>query len=57
MMLKLSCGSSRDKSPQLKADKSRALFQRSLAELRYLGFIKASRKKTDHVAKLAWKGL
>ncbi|KAK8181878.1 origin recognition complex subunit [Phyllosticta capitalensis] len=34
-----------------------ALFQRSLAELRYLGFIKASRKKTDHVAKLAWKGL
>ncbi|KAK8163089.1 origin recognition complex subunit 3 N-terminus-domain-containing protein [Phyllosticta citrichinensis] len=34
-----------------------ALFQRSLAELRYLGLIKASRKKTDHVAKLAWKGL
>ncbi|EOD51879.1 putative origin recognition complex subunit 3 protein [Neofusicoccum parvum UCRNP2] len=34
-----------------------ALFQRSLAELKYLGLIKASRKKTDHVAKLAWKGL
>ncbi|KAK7558254.1 origin recognition complex subunit [Phyllosticta citricarpa] len=34
-----------------------ALFQRSLAELRYLGLIKSSRKKTDHVAKLAWKGL
>ncbi|KAF4535182.1 Origin recognition complex subunit 3 [Lasiodiplodia theobromae] len=34
-----------------------ALFQRSLAELKYLGLVKASRKKTDHVAKLAWKGL
>ncbi|KAF2836280.1 hypothetical protein M501DRAFT_997018 [Patellaria atrata CBS 101060] len=34
-----------------------AMFQRGLAELKYLGMIKASRKKTDHVAKLAWKGL
>ncbi|EON62045.1 hypothetical protein W97_01264 [Coniosporium apollinis CBS 100218] len=34
-----------------------ALFQRALAELRCLGLIKSSRKKTDHVAKLAWKGL
>ncbi|KAF1981426.1 origin recognition complex subunit [Aulographum hederae CBS 113979] len=37
--------------------KSMALFQRALAELKYLGLIKASRKKTDHIAKLTWKGL
>ncbi|KAI9662477.1 MAG: hypothetical protein M1821_008644 [Bathelium mastoideum] len=34
-----------------------ALFQRALGELKYMGFIKPSRKKLDHVAKLAWKGL
>ncbi|KAK5005709.1 Origin recognition complex subunit 3, partial [Cryomyces antarcticus] len=34
-----------------------ALFQRSLAELKYMGFIKSSRKKADHVAKVTWKGL
>ncbi|TKA66944.1 hypothetical protein B0A49_09364 [Cryomyces minteri] len=34
-----------------------ALFQRSLAELKYMGFIKSSRKKADHIAKVAWKGL
>ncbi|KAI1820245.1 origin recognition complex subunit 3 N-terminus-domain-containing protein [Xylaria intraflava] len=32
------------------------LFYRSLAEMRAMGFIKQSRKKADHVAKLAWKG-
>lgn len=35
----------------------RALFYRGLAELKYLGMIKNSRKKTDHLTKLAWKGL
>ncbi|CAK4033407.1 Origin recognition complex subunit 3 [Lecanosticta acicola] len=34
-----------------------ALFQRALAELRYLGFLKSTRKRVDHVAKVAWKGL
>lgn len=34
-----------------------SLFQRSLAELKYMGFLKQSRKKTDHLAKLAWKGI
>ena len=34
-----------------------ALFQRALAELRYLGFMKSTRKRVDHVAKAAWKGL
>ncbi|KAL9088735.1 MAG: hypothetical protein Q9165_006044 [Trypethelium subeluteriae] len=34
-----------------------ALFQRALAELKYMGFLKTSRKKMDHVTKLAWKGL
>lgn len=36
---------------------SMALFQRALAELRYLGLIRTSRKKTDHIAKVAWFGL
>lgn len=34
-----------------------ALFYRALADLRLLGLVKQSRKKTDHLAKLAWKGL
>jgi origin recognition complex subunit 3 len=35
----------------------RALFQRALGELKFLGFVKPSRKKTDHIAKMMWKGL
>ncbi|EPS38593.1 hypothetical protein H072_7681 [Dactylellina haptotyla CBS 200.50] len=34
-----------------------AQFYRALSELRYLGFLKYSKKKTDHLVKLAWKGL
>ncbi|KAF1975201.1 hypothetical protein BU23DRAFT_79903 [Bimuria novae-zelandiae CBS 107.79] len=34
-----------------------ALFQRALAELKFLGLVKPSRKKTDHIAKMMWKGL
>lgn len=34
-----------------------ALFQRALAELRYLGLLKSTRKRVDHVAKVAWRGL
>ena len=30
------------------------LFYRGLAELRAMGFVKASRKKADHIAKLKW---
>ncbi|KAF2270693.1 hypothetical protein CC78DRAFT_139011 [Lojkania enalia] len=37
--------------------KTMALFQRALAELKYLGLVKPSRKKVDHVAKMMWKGL
>ncbi|KAL7629340.1 Origin recognition complex subunit 3 [Parahypoxylon ruwenzoriense] len=33
------------------------LFYRAMAEMRAMGFVKQSRKKADHVAKLAWKGL
>ena len=33
------------------------LFYRALAELRSMGFVKPTRKKADHIAKLAWKGL
>lgn len=35
----------------------RALFSRALAELKYMGMIKNSRKKADHISKLLWKGL
>ena len=34
-----------------------ALFQRSLAELRFMGLVKGTKKKADHVLKLAWKGV
>jgi origin recognition complex subunit 3 len=33
------------------------LFYKALADLKILGLVKHSRKKTDHLAKLAWKGL
>ena len=36
---------------------ARALFSRALAELKYMGMVKSSRKKADHLAKLSWKGL
>jgi origin recognition complex subunit 3 len=32
-------------------------FYRALADLRLLGMVKHSKKKTDHLAKLSWKGL
>lgn len=34
-----------------------ALFQRALAELKYLGMVKGTRKRVDHVAKVMWRGL
>ena len=34
-----------------------ALFQGGLAEMKYLGMMKDTRKRVDHVAKVAWKGL
>lgn len=34
--------------------KTLVMFYRGLAELRALGFVKASKKKTDHIAKLKW---
>ena len=41
------------------ADKQEALsvFERALAELKYMGMVKHSRKKADHLAKLSWEGL
>ena len=38
-------------------EKALAMFSRALAELKYLGMIKNSRKKADHLAKMSWKGL
>lgn len=37
--------------------KSRALFSRAVSELKYMGMIKHSSRKADHVAKLLWNGL
>ncbi|KAF2187801.1 hypothetical protein K469DRAFT_569244 [Zopfia rhizophila CBS 207.26] len=37
--------------------KTMALFQRAIAELKYLGLLKPSKKKIDHAAKVMWKGL
>lgn len=34
----------------------RARFTRGVAELEFLGFIKSSKKKTDHVLRLTWGG-
>lgn len=34
-----------------------ALFQRSLAELLYLGLVKGTKKRTDHIIKASWRGL
>jgi origin recognition complex subunit 3 len=33
------------------------LFYRALSELKAVGFVKQTRKKADHIAKLAWRGL
>ena len=38
-------------------EQNMAFFQRALAELRYLGLVKSTRKRVDHVAKVAWRGL
>ena len=38
-------------------EQNMALFQRALAELKYLGLVKNTRKRVDHVVKVAWKGL
>lgn len=38
-------------------EENMALFQRALAELQNLGMIKSTRKRADHVAKVAWRGL
>lgn len=32
-------------------------FERAVAELKYLGLIRGTRKKTDHVGKTSWQGL
>jgi len=40
-----------------KKKKNRALFYRSIAEMNFLGFVKQTRKRVDHLQKLAWKGL
>ncbi|XP_038078815.1 origin recognition complex subunit 3-like [Patiria miniata] len=45
-------GNSKKPNPQLQAR-----FIRAVSELQFLGFIKATRKKTDHVSRLTWGGI
>jgi len=35
----------------------RYLFQQALAELKYLGMVKSTRRKRDHILRVLWKGL
>lgn len=37
-------------------DFHRARFTQAIAELEFLGFIKSSKRKTDHVSRLTWGG-
>ncbi|KAI0432977.1 origin recognition complex subunit 3 N-terminus-domain-containing protein [Xylaria sp. FL1042] len=46
-----------DKEDGLDERTALLLFYRAMAEMKAMGFVKQSRKKADHVAKLAWKGL
>lgn len=39
---------------QLDERKALVMFYRGLAELRAMGFVKSSKKKTDHIAKVRW---
>lgn len=50
-------GNGTEASTGMDKNKAQALFYRGLAEMKALGFIRSSKKKTDHLAKLAWKGL
>ncbi|KAH6898953.1 origin recognition complex subunit 3 N-terminus-domain-containing protein [Thelonectria olida] len=43
-----------EKDKEADERKTLVMFYRGLAELRALGFVKASKKKTDHIAKLKW---
>ncbi|KAH9826230.1 origin recognition complex subunit 3-like [Teratosphaeria destructans] len=38
-------------------EQTKALFQRALADLKTLGMVKLTRKRVDHIAKVAWRGL
>lgn len=46
-----------DNADELDERTALVLFYRSMAEMKAMGFVKQSRKKADHVAKLAWRGL
>ncbi|KAA8902106.1 origin recognition complex subunit 3 N-terminus-domain-containing protein [Sphaerosporella brunnea] len=46
-----------DGDEQVDVDTAQALFYRSVAEMKFLGFVKQTRKRVDHLQKFAWKGL
>ncbi|KAL6715870.1 Origin recognition complex subunit 3 [Lecanora helva] len=50
-------GGGGDEDEDEEREKALALFSRALAEMKYMGMLKTSRKKADHLQKLAWKGL
>ncbi|RPA81333.1 hypothetical protein BJ508DRAFT_414781 [Ascobolus immersus RN42] len=48
---------SQDGEKGMTKELAQALFYRGVAELRFLGFVKYTKRKRDCLAKLAWKGL
>ena len=46
-----------EKKEKLDEATVQALFYRSIAEMKLMGFVKQTRKRVDHLQKLAWKGL
>jgi origin recognition complex subunit 3 len=46
-----------DEEEGVEEEAAQALFFRSVAELRWMGFLKGTKKRVDHLQKLAWKGL
>ncbi|XP_005096627.1 origin recognition complex subunit 3 [Aplysia californica] len=47
-------GGKSKKKPQKPSTELRARFIRAVSELQFLGFIKSTRRKTDHVTRLTW---
>ena len=50
-------GNSEAEDEEADLQRALAIFSRALADLKYMGIIKQSRKRADHLAKLQWKGL
>jgi len=50
-------GGDDDKEKLVDEATAQALFYKSIGEMKFLGFLKQTRRRVDHLQKLAWKGL